>query len=105
MSNRRMAAVWLMVAAAGVCCAPAAGQSFLNNITHNLRMEMSGVMEMANVSYSTPVINATYIARNEFDMRAMGMLYNSTHLVIDLIAKKQAYPEGKRQCLDLPLQW
>ncbi|XP_052750480.1 prominin-like protein isoform X2 [Galleria mellonella] len=94
MSNRRMAAVWLMVAAAGVCCAPAAGQSFLNNITHNLRMEMSGVMEMANVSYSTPVINATYIARNEFDMRAMGMLYNSTHLVIDLIAKKQAYPEG-----------
>ncbi|XP_059051496.1 prominin-like protein [Achroia grisella] len=88
----RMGAVWLVVAA--VWSGAVAGHSFLNDISRNLRTEMSGVMEMANVSYSTPVINATYLSKNEFDMRAMGMLYNSTHLVIDLIAKKEAYPEG-----------
>ncbi|XP_028160718.1 prominin-like protein isoform X3 [Ostrinia furnacalis] len=72
----------------------AAAESFLSNISRNLRSELSGVMEMATVSYSEPAINTTYVATVEFDMRAMGSLYNSTHLVIDFIANKQAYPEG-----------
>lgn len=88
---------WVVVvlAAAAASGSGAAGESFLSNISRNLRSEMSGVMEMANVSYSEPVINATYVATVEFDMRAMGSLYNSTHLVIDFIANKQAYPKGK----------
>ncbi|KAL0893438.1 hypothetical protein ABMA27_015020 [Loxostege sticticalis] len=87
---------WVVVvlAAAAASGSGAAGESFLSNISRNLRSEMSGVMEMANVSYSEPVINATYVATVEFDMRAMGSLYNSTHLVIDFIANKQAYPKG-----------
>ncbi|RVE44152.1 hypothetical protein evm_011199 [Chilo suppressalis] len=72
----------------------AGGESFLSDITRDLRSEISSVMEMANVTYSEPVINTTYKASVEFDMRAMGSLYNSTHLVIDFIANKQAYPEG-----------
>lgn len=66
----------------------------MNNISQKLMTDLSDVMEMASVNYSEPVINTTYTASIEFDMRAMGPLYNSTHLVIDVIANKQAYPEG-----------
>ncbi|KAM3960565.1 prominin-like protein [Aphomia sociella] len=90
--SRRMTAIWFAVVA--VWSGSVAGHSFLNDIGRNLRTEMSGVMEMAEVSYSTPVINTTYVAKDEFDMRAMGMLYNTTPLVIDVIVNKQAYPEG-----------
>ncbi|XP_038212103.1 prominin-like protein [Zerene cesonia] len=72
----------------------AAGQSWLTNITDNLRDGLSRVLETSVVNYSTPVINATYVARVEFDMRAMGHLYNSSHIILDIIARKQAYPEG-----------
>lgn len=52
-------------------------------------------MDLATPNYSTPIINTTYVASLQFDMRAMGPLYNSTHMIIDAIANKQAYPEGK----------
>lgn len=71
----------------------AAGQDWLPDLTDNLRDP--SVLYMPEVNYSEPVINATYISKFEFDMRAMGQLYNSTHMIIDLIANKQAYPEGK----------
>lgn len=71
-----------------------AAESFLTSISRNLRVEMAGVLEMAVVNYSQPVLNATYSATFEFDMRAMGPIYNSTHSVIDAIAHKDAYPEG-----------
>lgn len=71
--------------------------SNMNEISRHLMKEMSDVMELAAVNYSTPVINTTYVASVQFDMRAMGPLYNSTHMVIDIIANKQAYPEGKSQ--------
>lgn len=77
-------------------CADAA-ESFLTSISRNLRAEMSGVLEMAVVNYSKPVLNATYSATFEFDMRAMGPIYNSTHTVIDAIAHQDAYPEGTFQ--------
>lgn len=67
----------------------------MNNITRSMLREVADVMEMVEVNYSTPIINTTYIASVEFDMRAMGPLYNSTHIVIDAIVNKQAYPEGK----------
>lgn len=67
----------------------------MDQLSKHLQEEMAGVWEMAVVNYSEPVINTTYKASVEFDMRAMGPLYNSTHMVIDVIANKQAYPEGK----------
>lgn len=67
----------------------------MNNITRSMLREVADVMEMVEVNYSTPIINTTYIASVEFDMRAMGPLYNSTHIVIDAIVNKQAYPEGE----------
>ncbi|XP_050683791.1 prominin-like protein isoform X2 [Leptidea sinapis] len=70
------------------------GQLWLANITDNLRQGMSNLIETSAVNYSSPVLNATYTAKVEFDMRAMGHLYNSTGFIIDLIAKKDAYPEG-----------
>ncbi|XP_073945708.1 LOW QUALITY PROTEIN: prominin-like protein [Choristoneura fumiferana] len=81
------------LAGTGWAGAPA-GESFLTNISRTLHSEMADVLQMAHVEYSTPVINVTYVATVEFDMRAMGPLYNHTGLVIDVIAKKQAYPEG-----------
>ncbi|XP_052740345.1 prominin-like protein isoform X2 [Bicyclus anynana] len=72
----------------------AAGQAWLTNITDHLREGTSSVLKMSEVNYSKPLINATYVASVEFDMRAMGHLYNSTHVIIDIIANKQAYPEG-----------
>ncbi|KAJ0177510.1 hypothetical protein K1T71_007519 [Dendrolimus kikuchii] len=70
----------------------------MNNISQKLMTDLSDVMEMASVNYSEPVINTTYTASIEFDMRAMGPLYNSTHMVIDVIANKQAYPEVHTSC-------
>ncbi|XP_072931610.1 prominin-like protein isoform X2 [Epargyreus clarus] len=87
---------WLAACWAG----GAAADSWLTDIGHNLRAEMSEVMDMGSWNYSTPVINATYVAKLEFDMRAMGHLYNSTHVIIDVIANKQAYPPGVVQVED-----
>lgn len=88
--------MWLgAVLCALLGAAPAAAQSWLSNITDHLRAGTSSVLQMAPVNYSRPVINATYVASVEFDMRAMGHLYNSTHAIIDFIANKQAYPEGE----------
>lgn len=70
----------------------------MDQLSQHLQEEMADVWEMAAVNYSEPVINTTYKASVEFDMRAMGPLYNSTHMVIDVIANKQAYPEGKSTC-------
>ncbi|CAH2105971.1 unnamed protein product [Euphydryas editha] len=71
----------------------ARGQSWLDNITDDLLEGTLRDMQTSVVNYSKPVINVTYIADFEFDMRAMGHLYNSTHTIIDFIANKQAYPE------------
>lgn len=67
----------------------------MDQLSQHLQEEMADVWDMAVVNYSDPIINTTYKASVEFDMRAMGPLYNSTHMVIDVIADKQAYPEGK----------
>ncbi|OWR50244.1 hypothetical protein KGM_201132 [Danaus plexippus plexippus] len=56
-------------------------------------------MRMSEVNYSKPIINVTYMARVEVDMRAMGHLYNSTYTIIDFIANKQAYPEDNTKLL------
>ncbi|XP_049869465.1 prominin-like protein isoform X1 [Pectinophora gossypiella] len=85
-----LAAALLALGAGGA----AGADSWLSSISVNWRSEMSGVLEMAVVNYSTPVINTTYTASVEFDMRAMGPVYNATPLAIDAIANKQAYPEG-----------
>lgn len=69
----------------------------MHNITSTMLRDMADVMDMVEVNYSSPNINTTYIASVQFDMRAMGPLYNSTHIVIDAIAAKQAYPEGMSQ--------
>ncbi|CAH0579548.1 unnamed protein product [Chrysodeixis includens] len=92
-----MAKMWklvlcLMVAGWGSAAAEIGHN--MNNITRSMLREVADVMEMVEVNYSTPIINTTYVASVEFDMRAMGPLYNSTHTVIDAIANKQAYPEG-----------
>lgn len=79
----------------------AKGQSWLDNITDDLLEGTLRDMQTSVVNYSKPVINVTYIADFEFDMRAMGHLYNSTHMIIDFIANKQAYPEGKSFLLNL----
>lgn len=93
---RRLALlVFVAVMLGGSAPTADAAESFLTSISRNLRAEMSGVLEMAVVNYSKPVLNATYTATVEFDMRAMGPIYNSTHIVIDAIAHKDAYPEGR----------
>lgn len=93
-----MAKMWKVVLCMVVCgwggAAAEIGHN-MNNITRSMLREVADVMEGIDVVYSVPVINTTYVASIEFDMRAMGALYNSTHLVIDAIANKQAYPEGK----------
>ncbi|XP_050560877.1 prominin-like protein isoform X4 [Spodoptera frugiperda] len=66
----------------------------MNNISLSMLDEVTDVMDMVEVVYSEPVITAKYVAELQFDMRAMGPLYNSTHIIIDAIADKQAYPEG-----------
>lgn len=71
----------------------------MNNISLSMLDEVTDVMDMVEVVYSEPVITAKYVAELQFDMRAMGPLYNSTHIIIDAIADKQAYPEGKMTLL------
>lgn len=66
----------------------------MNNISRSMLEEVTDVMDMVEVIYSEPVITPKYVAELQFDMRAMGPLYNSTHIIIDAIADKQAYPEG-----------
>lgn len=83
-----------------LCLVGAEIQDKMDELSHHLREEMADVWDMAAVNYSEPVINTTYLASVEFDMRAMGPLYNSTHTVIDVIADKQAYPEGKPLLFD-----
>ncbi|XP_061712889.1 prominin-like protein isoform X2 [Cydia pomonella] len=87
--------MWVLLALLALAGAEKpAGESFLSDISRTLRSEMDNVLKMADVMYSRPDINTTYVASVEFDMRAMGPLYNHTGLVIDVIANKQAYPEG-----------
>ncbi|XP_045772104.1 prominin-like protein isoform X2 [Maniola jurtina] len=86
--------LWCAVLCVALGGGAAAGQAWLSNITEHLREGTSSVLQAAAVNYSKPVINATYVASVEFDMRAMGHLYNSTPVIIDVIANKQAYPEG-----------
>nr|XP_049699758.1 prominin-like protein isoform X3 [Helicoverpa armigera] len=86
--------VCLWVAAAGWGGAVAEIGSNMNNISGSMLRDLTDVLGMVEVSYSEPVINVSYVASVQFDMRAMGPVYNSTHLVIDAIANKQAYPEG-----------
>lgn len=90
----RLVLVWA-AAAAVVTGAAAAPDPWLSDVGLKMHSELYEAMGKIEVNYSTPVINATYVARVEFDMRAMGMLYNSTHMIIDFIANEQAYPEGK----------
>lgn len=93
------AACWAATATTMATATTAAGArvdigSNMNKLSELLQQEMADVLELAAVNYSEPVLNATYYASIEFDMRAMGPLYNSTHLVIDFISQKEAYPEG-----------
>uniref|UniRef100_A0A2A4JHC0 Uncharacterized protein n=1 Tax=Heliothis virescens TaxID=7102 RepID=A0A2A4JHC0_HELVI len=86
--------VCLWVVAAGWGGAVAEIGSNMNNISGSMLRDLTDVLGMVEVAYSEPVLNVTYVASVQFDMRAMGPVYNSTHLVIDAIANKQAYPEG-----------
>ncbi|XP_063381035.1 prominin-like protein isoform X2 [Cydia fagiglandana] len=86
--------MWVLALVALASAEKPAGESFLSDISRTLRSEMDNVLKMADVVYSRPDINTTYVASVEFDMRAMGPLYNHTGVVIDVIANKQAYPEG-----------
>ncbi|KAG7302597.1 hypothetical protein JYU34_012535 [Plutella xylostella] len=87
-----MKCLWvvLMVAAA----AGAESEGWLNKFGSNLRSELGQVLGATEVPYYEAVVNVTYVSRSEFDMRAMGPLYNSTPAIINTIANKQAYPEG-----------
>lgn len=84
--------LWLVLLAAA---AGAAAGTSLGELGRALEADMADVMEMAEVQYSDlpRPTNVSWPA-TEFDMRAMGMLYNATYVVIDFIAHKQAYPEG-----------
>lgn len=82
-----------MVAAA----AGAESEGWLNKFGSNLRSELGQVLGATEVPYYEAVVNVTYVSRSEFDMRAMGPLYNSTPAIINTIANKQAYPEGKQR--------
>ncbi|KPJ03671.1 hypothetical protein RR46_04283 [Papilio xuthus] len=84
----RLVLVWAVAAAAP--------DPWLSDVGLKMHSDLYEAIGKIEVNYSTPVINATYVARVEFDMRAMGMLYNSTHMIIDFIANEQAYPEGAR---------
>ncbi|GBP58190.1 hypothetical protein EVAR_87767_1 [Eumeta japonica] len=71
------------------------GDSWLTSIGRNLHSELTDVLEAVDIQYAEPVINATYRAKEEFNPRGMGPLYNATTVVIDLLVHKQAYPPGK----------
>lgn len=92
---RAMMLVWAGVCVLGWANARGEISHNMNTLSVTLQRDMADVMELVAVNYSEPVINTTYRASVEFDMRAMGPLYNSTHMVIDVIAHKQAYPPGK----------
>ncbi|CAG5032418.1 unnamed protein product [Parnassius apollo] len=83
--------VLLLAAAAFAVAAP---DPWLSDIGLKIHSELYDAMGMIEVNYSDPIINTTYVSGVEFDMRAMGALYNSTHMIIDFIVNKQAYPEG-----------
>lgn len=96
--GRRMArrALLLVVGlwTCGVVSGAEAEAGWLSAWGAGLRAGLGGALQPALVHYDEPDINTTYISRSDFDMRAMGHLYNSTKLIIDVIADKQAYPEG-----------
>lgn len=65
------------------------------NLTRDMLDELTDAMSGDTVRLSEMQSNESlYKARLYFDMRAMGPLYNVSPLVIDAIAKKDAYPEG-----------
>lgn len=80
----------LLAVGVGLCT----GESFLSRLDASLRKELSGVLQTVHVDYYKPVLNLTLLSSTEFDMRGMGTLYNSTPIAIDVIARKDAYPEG-----------
>ncbi|KAJ8728465.1 hypothetical protein PYW08_016850 [Mythimna loreyi] len=91
----KMRSVVLCVCVVATCWGGAAAQMGRNNITRSMLQELTEVLDREPVRFTEPVFNESlYVAGLQFDMRAMGLLYNNSHLVIDTIAKKQAYPEG-----------
>lgn len=85
--------LWCVVAV--VMAAAGGAESWLEGFGDSLHADLADLLQEAAVEYHEPVINTTYVASVEFDMRAMGPLYNATGAVIDFVAKKQAYPEGR----------
>lgn len=63
-------------------------------ISENLEKALSDVLETSDIKYTEPNVNATYVSTTEFYPKGMQHLYNLTTMFIDIIQKKQAYPEG-----------
>lgn len=65
------------------------------NLTRDILEELTDTMDKDVLRFSeVHTNNSMYVAKLDFDMRAMGPLYNVSPFVVDVIAKKQAYPEG-----------
>lgn len=63
-------------------------------ISENLEKALSDVLETSDIKYTEPNTNVTYVSTTEFYPKGMQHLYNLTTMFIDIIQKKQAYPEG-----------
>ncbi|XP_011499437.1 PREDICTED: prominin-like protein isoform X1 [Ceratosolen solmsi marchali] len=64
-------------------------------MSERLARKLNETMALQSVAYSR--VNETGLAYNattKFNPRGMGQLYNVTNMFIDLVQRKQAYPEG-----------
>lgn len=81
----------------------AASSSFttkMMGISENLGRALKNVVENADINYTEPNLNVTYVSSTDFNPMGMAHLYNLTNNFVDLVQKKQAYPEGMfRFCL------
>lgn len=67
----------------------------MENMTTLVERDYGDSKDLLIVNYTSPRVNYFQAkALSEFDMRAMGPLYNASYSVIDVITFKQAYPAG-----------
>ncbi|XP_077293915.1 prominin-1-A-like [Arctopsyche grandis] len=93
--------VCMMVSLVGVSlvamgASPAVGSFTMKmmGISENLGKALQYVVEKADINYTEPNLNVTYVSSTHFKPMGMAHLYNLTNCFVDLIQKKQAYPEG-----------
>lgn len=92
----RLCAKALLALLAAVALSPALGSFTVKmmGISEELEKALLHVLEATDLNYTEPDTNATYISSTVFNPMGMGHLYNVTNAFVDLIQKKQAYPEG-----------